>query len=95
MSNEVDKVTRRDALKRFGAAGVAVSATAGIGASAAGAHMRPRKVASKGTVNYFTYSVYSTPSLFTEFTKQTGIKVTASNYGEEEEARGEAQGNAR
>jgi spermidine/putrescine-binding protein len=84
MSDDASGVTRRDALKQFGAAGVAVSAASGIAASVARAQSRPRKT-SAGTVNYFTYSVYSVPAYFTEFTKQTGITVTASNYGEEEE----------
>src|SRR5579859_1709024 len=85
MTVESDTITRREALKRIGAAGLAVSAATAAGAPSAVAQMRRLKRSLGGTVNYFTYSVYSVPQYFVPFTKATGITVTASNYGTEEE----------
>ena len=84
MDFENSKITRREALKRAGAAALAVSTAGGLAASASARSNRSARRQSD-SVNYYSYSVYTAPEYFKAFTHETGIKVTTGNYGGEPE----------
>jgi spermidine/putrescine-binding protein len=88
---DVDRpFSRREILKRAGVAG-AVLGTGGAFARVAdaatfrGAHRAIPKGTTGGSVEFFTYAVYSDPTLTKAFTHQTGISIKPDNYGELDE----------
>jgi spermidine/putrescine transport system substrate-binding protein len=87
---EQDKLSRRDVLKRAGVAGV-ILGSGGVLASVAdahtfrGAHRAIPQRKTSGSVEFFTYAVYSDPKLTKAFTQQSGLSIKPDNFGELDE----------
>ncbi len=85
---DVEKpLSRREILKRAGVAGVLLGGGGAFARVAEagtyrGAHHAIPKAVTGGSVEFFTYAVYSDPKLTKAFTHQTGISVKPDNFGE-------------